>query len=284
VQGVHLPDDIREREYSPSSCIGGNYGPFIQAYKSESELAYQRCAHLKNLAYGLKPPNTLDLFLPSGKSSSPGKPMPLLVFIHGGYWQELSKEASVFAAADCVAQGFAFCAIDYTLAPHADIQTIIQECKSALAWLHAHAAEYGFDPHQIVVAGSSAGAHLASLCALCEGVKGVALVSGIYDLEPLIGTSVNPALQLTPQTARDASPQHKPLTFFPNTVVCWGSVETAEFKRQSREFARKIAMRSNVGATLEQFEIADRNHFDVIMSLMRPDTLLGESVKRLLLA
>jgi arylformamidase len=280
--GIELPDDVREREYSPSSCIGGNYAPFIQAYVTQSQLAYEQCVHKKNLAYGPKPSNTLDLFLPPADPLK-SKRVPLLVFIHGGYWQELNKEASVFAATDCVAQGFAFCAIDYTLAPHATIQTMIQECQAALTWLHANAAQYGFDANQIVVAGSSAGAHLASLCAECAGVKGVALVSGIYELEPLIGTTVNPALQLTRETAHAVSPQRMMFTRYPNTVVCWGAIETSEFKRQSREFSRNIASQGRAGATLEQFEIAQRNHFDVIMDLARPETLLGESVKRLLL-
>jgi arylformamidase len=283
VTGAALPDDVREREYSPSSCIGGNYGPFIEAYATQSALAYQQCTHKKNLAYGPLPSNTLDLFLPTSNGLK-GNGVPLLVFIHGGYWQELSKEASVFAAPDCVAQGFAFCAIDYTLAPQATIQTMIQECKTALAWLHNNAAQYGFDANKIVVAGSSAGAHLASLCAECAGVKGVALVSGIYELEPLIGTTVNPALQLTAETAYAASPQRTTFTRYPNTVVCWGEIETSEFKRQGREFAEKIASEVRAGATLELFEIAQRNHFDVIMDLARPNTPLGESVKRLLLA
>jgi arylformamidase len=283
VTGTALPDDVREREYLPSSCIGGNYQPFVEAYAAQSALVYQQCAHQKNLAYGPLPSNTLDLFLPTNDGLK-GNSVPLLVFIHGGYWQELSKEASVFAAADCVEQGFAFCAIDYTLAPQASIQTMIQECKAALAWLYNNAAQYGLDANQIVVAGSSAGAHLASLCAESAGVKGVALVSGIYELEPLIGTTVNPALQLTPTTAHAASPQHMAFTRYPNTVVCWGEIETSEFKRQSREFAGKIASEGRVGATLALFEIAQRNHFDVIMDLARPNTPLGESVKRLLLA
>ncbi len=282
VTGAALPDDVREREYSPSSCISGNYQPFVEAYATQSAVAYQQCEHKKNLAYGPLPSNTLDLFLPT-KASLKGNSVPLLVFIHGGYWQELSKEASVFAAADCVEQGFAFCAIDYTLAPQATIQTMIQECKAALAWLHKNAAQYGFDANQIVVAGSSAGAHLASLCAECAGVKGVALVSGIYELESLIGTTVNAALQLTPTTAHAASPQRMAFTRYPNTVVCWGEIETSEFKRQSHEFATKIAGEARSGATLELFEIAQRNHFDVIIDLARPNTPLGESVKRLLL-
>jgi arylformamidase len=281
--GASLPDDVREREYSPSSCIGGNYRPFIEAYAAQSTLVYQQCAHKKNLAYGSLPSNTLDLFLPRDNGVN-GNRVPLLVFIHGGYWQELSKEASVFAAADCIAQGFAFCAIDYTLAPHVGIQTMIQECKAALAWLHNNADQYGFDANQIVVAGSSAGAHLASLCAECPGVKGVVLVSGIYELEPLIGTTVNPALQLTLETAHAASPQRMSFTDYPSAVICWGEIETAEFKRQSREFAGKVAKQARADATLEVFEIAQRNHFDVIMDLARPQTPLGESVKRLLIA
>ncbi len=273
----------REREYSPSSCIGGNYAPYISAYKSQSAAALDACQQAghticRNLAYGPAPSNQLDLFLP--KKSV--RPPPMLLFIHGGYWQELSKDDSLFAAFDCVSQGFAFAAIDYTLAPKASVQQIIQECQSALKWLNQNAAELGFDSQQIIVAGSSAGAHLASLCATAIGVKALVLVSGIFDLEPLIGTSVNTALQLTSTSACEASPQRHDFSQYPSTIVCWGEVETNEFKRQSREFAEKITLVANKTESIVQFEIPERNHFDVIMNLAKRGTLLGDLVIKLL--
>lgn len=183
----------------------------------------------------------------------------------------------------------AFAAIDYTLAPRASVHAISLECRKALCWLHKHGTELGFDPQRIVVAGSSAGAHLAAMCCLRGwkdnpdlpvGVPAAAvLVSGIYDLQPLLGTSINEALSLDSASAQAISPQLLALAGFPPAVVCWGEIETLEFKRQSKSFANAL---SAVGAQyLPCIEVPARNHFDVILDLARPGTPLGDATRAL---
>ncbi len=296
----NLDATARERAYSPSSCIGGNYQPFVKAYSDLSRLAHAAPRCQRNLAYGTAPRQVLDLFVPD-LSPAPGATLPasrtaapaLLVFIHGGYWQELSKDESAFSAVAAMAHGLAFAAIDYTLAPQASVAEMVGECRRALAWLHGHAAELGFDAHRIVVAGSSAGAHLAAMtampgawaeaagpgAALGNPVRAVVLVSGIYELEPLIGTSINSALGLSLEAARAISPALQALPGFPTSVVCWGEVETDEFKRQSRDFAAQL---SQADTACTSFEIPLRNHFDVILDLVGPGTLLGHATLELM--
>ena len=127
---------------------------------------------------------------------------------------------------------------------------------------------------RLVVAGSSAGAHLAAMAALAADgrVKGAVLVSGIYDLEPLIGTSINDALGLDAAAAAHNSPLRQALKGFPRSLVCWGENETGQFKRQSGAFAQALR---RAGAKCEAFECAGRNHFDVILDLTDPATELG---------
>jgi len=286
-----MPDllslDEREREYSPSSCIGGNYQPYLDDYAELSALVPPSCKIRRDLAYGPKPANRLDLFVPLANDT----PAPaLLVFIHGGYWQELCKESSLFAAGACIEAGFAFAAIDYTLAPDASLLEIVLECRQALRWLHAQAAELGVDPEAIVVAGSSAGAHLAAMACLrnwnedddlAPGLPaGAVLVSGIYALDALLGTSIAAPLALTASSATIVSPQLQALDRFPPTIVCWGQVETREFKRQSREFAEKLAIAG--AAEISCFEVPAHNHFNIILDLARRNTLLGEATLRTL--
>jgi arylformamidase len=152
-----LDAEAREREYSPSSCIGGDYRPFVVAYAERSSQARSQTPGRLDLRYGARAAQRLDLFLPSRDAADSASALPpLLVFIHGGYWQELSKQESAFPAADCVAQGIAYAAIDYTLAPHAGVSGIVAECRTALSWLHGHAVTLGVDAERIVVAGSSA--------------------------------------------------------------------------------------------------------------------------------
>jgi len=250
----------REREYSPSSCIGGNYQPYIHAYVEQSAAA-RRLHPPTTIRYGPAERQTLDLFVPEGVARP-----PMLVFFHGGYWQELSKQESAFAAPGCLAHGIAYAAVDYTLAPAATLSGIVEECRAAVASLSR------FD--RLVVAGSSAGAHLAAMVALAADrrVKGAVLVSGIYDLEPLIGTSIDAALALDPATAARNSPLRQALEGFPPSLICWGETETDQFKRQSGAFARAL---HRAGSECAAFECPGRNHFDVILDLADPATPLG---------
>ena len=259
-----LSEADREREYSPSSCIGGDYRPYLRAY-AERSAAARRAHPPETLRYGSGERQTIDLFMPVG-----AKRPSILVFFHGGYWQELSKRDSAFAAPQCLAHGIGYAAVDYTLAPQATLPAIVDECHAAVARLA------GIGP--LVVAGSSAGAHLAAMVAN-ERVRGAVLVSGIYELEPLIGTSINSALGLDAIEAGHNSPLRRPLGRFPPSLVCWGALETDQFKRQGRAFAH--ALRS-AGRPCAMFECARRNHFDVILDLADPATELGRQTLDLL--
>ncbi|MEE9414834.1 MAG: alpha/beta hydrolase, partial [Acidimicrobiales bacterium] len=155
-----------EREYSPSSAIGGDFSQYVEAYIARSEAARTQCFNagstLIELRYGSDVSQSVDLVVPAAGVG----PVPLLVFIHGGYWQLLSKRESFFAATACLDQGIAFAAVDYTLAPTASLDEIVNECRRALRLLGESATEYGYDQHRIFIAGSSAGAHLTAMAGL----------------------------------------------------------------------------------------------------------------------
>lgn len=291
----HLSPAERELAYSPSSCIGGNYQPFITAYQTCSADAHTACTQLgatwSTLRYGPQPAHQITLCMPPVQAQAARTPTGLLVFIHGGYWQELSAHDSLFSATACIEHGMAFAALDYTLAPAASVADIVAACRKALVWLFQHAQQLGVDPSRIVVAGSSAGAHLAAMVALpgalpdgaggAYAVHAAVLVSGIYALEPLVGTSINTALALDTASAQLVSPALVPLRGFPTALVCWGAAETDEFKSQSGEFAHALQA---VGTACESFEVPLRNHFDVIMDLTDSSTRLGAATLSLLKA
>ncbi|RKF45421.1 alpha/beta hydrolase [Paraburkholderia fungorum] len=266
--------------YSPSSCTGGDYSAFIAEYRSGSERAYATLHCERNLPYGSAPAERLDFF-PASQANA-----PLVVYIHGGYWQELSKDESCFAANGFIEQGAAFCSIDYTLAPHASVHEMVRQCVTAIEWLHARHAMLGFDPNRVVVAGSSAGAHLAAMATLRLGsaaqtrrlIKGAVLLSGIFELEPLVQTSINQAVGLTRNDAIDLSPVYFPLADFPSAVVAWGGIETAQFKWQSQRFADLLRERDRQVTCIE---VGHRNHFDIALDLGDRTTGLGQAVRAL---
>ena len=276
-----LSNEDLEKEYNPSSIIGGNYQPYIEQYIALSESAKNQL-DITECQYGPKSSNTLNLFMP--KSASQEKPRPLMVFIHGGYWQELSKNESQFSALDFIKNDIAFAAIDYTLCPEATIQEIIDECRLAITWLQVNSNQFNYNPNKIFISGSSAGAHLTAMCALnnnnkinanLEKIAGIILVSGIYDLEPIVKTTINKVVGMDNKSASKASPLFKDLKEMPDTIIAWGEIEPLEFKKQSINFAE--ALRAS-GTKVETLEICNRNHFDIILDLGNHNEVLGKKV------
>lgn len=296
-QLIHPGPGTREREYSPSSCIGGNYQPFLAAYRDQSAAAMAESqaqgARWTRIAYGLRASQTVLLC----QAPASAKPQSLLVYIHGGYWQELDAASSVWAASECVRRGHAFASIDYTLAPHARLGDIVQECRAAVAHLLNRAESLGLDASHVVLAGSSAGAHLAACVALpcpadahqtapAPGLgrvapkpndlawrpRGLILASGVYWVAPLVDTSINDALGLDSAEARAWSPGEALASAALPSLLAWGDNETQAFKAQSESMAIHLRRQGHPVSTLE---VPGRNHFDVILDLCDPHTEMG---------
>ena len=166
------------------------------------------------------------------------------------------------------------------------MEQMVDQCVNAVMWIHEHGPKYGISRDNLVLAGHSAGAHLAAMVMLRlrerfarHPVKCGILISGVYDLRPLLHTYVNEPLKLNEERALALSPQLMSLEDLPPTVVCWGQNETDEFKQQSRDFT--TAHRS-AGGVSQCFEVAGCNHFDIIHTMNQPDTHLGGIVAGLL--
>jgi len=272
----------RDKEYSPSSAIGGDYTPFIQKYITESKLARSIVNSTKH-QYGNKESQIIEIAHTLNKKTNKNLD-PLLVFFHGGYWQELSAKESFFPAINTIKNNIGFAAVEYTLAPNASIDEIVDECKEAVNWLFLNSKMLGFDKNKIILAGSSAGAHLAAMCSIHNqenknSLLGSILVSGIYEIEPLIGTSIDEALYLKKDQAIRNSPMFKDLEKFPPTVVAWAENETEQFKKQSKIFVNKLIDKE---VPVRSLEIENKNHFDVILDLTDFDKTLGKELKLLL--
>lgn len=108
----------------------------------------------------------INIVLPMAKSD---KPLPLVVWIHGGGWAGGNYERN--QAARLVGHGFAAASVQYRFSDVAKFPAQIHECKAAIRWLRAHAGEYNIDPNRIGVWGGSAGGHLVSLLGTSDGVK-----------------------------------------------------------------------------------------------------------------
>ncbi|MGI9611868.1 MAG: alpha/beta hydrolase [Acidimicrobiales bacterium] len=278
---MSLSDDERERAYSPSSCVGGDIEPFLTEYAAASEAARRWChdagISVRTIAYARSPTQSIDIVTPDVDDA------PIVVFFHGGYWQELSRRESFSPAPGFLSRGIAYAAVDYTLAPAANLDQIVAECRKALTTIRDEASELNIDAERMIVAGSSAGAHLAAMVALDPdgGPKpaGMILLSGIYELAPLIGTTINEALGLDWATAARNSPARLPLDDPPPAVIAYGENETDQFKKQSRLFAQALVA---TGSKTVELEIAGRNHFDLLTDVGPSTSDLGRAINQLI--
>jgi acetyl esterase/lipase len=122
---------------------------------------------------GGDPAQTLDLYLPEKPSD---KPLPLVVFIHGGGWQGGSKSGTVDLS--LLSQGYAAASLEYRFSQKALFPAQIQDCQAAIRWLRANSVKYNLDPQHIGVCGWSAGGHLVALLGTSGGKKAFTPIGG----------------------------------------------------------------------------------------------------------
>lgn len=146
---------------------------------------------IRDVPFGPHERQSYDVYLPRGAA----RPLPVVVFLHPGAWSRRDKRAvRVMFALD---HGFAVVSIGYRLAQHARFPAQVQDVNAGLRHLLEHAADYGIDADRLVLAGMSAGAHLAALAVLARDVpafdpvpdlspRGVVAVYGAYDMPALV--------------------------------------------------------------------------------------------------
>jgi arylformamidase len=248
-----------------------NAAQVIQRYSDNSARTRSLLGEPQTYSYGGSAAETLDLY-PCASANA-----PLHVFIHGGAWQRLSKRESAFAAPAFVRAGAHFVALDFALLPNVTLAEMAAQVRGAIAWLHRNAETVGADRERIFVSGHSSGAHLAALMAVTDWqgqfdlpagtVKGVLCVSGIYDLRPVRLSVRNSYVRLTDETERELSPQRQLNRLGCDLVVASAEFDSAEFRRQAREFS--AAARANL------IEGKGMNHFEIVETLGDPEGLLG---------
>lgn len=235
---MFTPEQI-DRQYNARAAIP-DHPEIFERWRAESRAARNQLRCEPNCRFGPAPAETLDLY-PAATANT-----PLLVFIHGGYWRSLDKQDFSFLAPAFVRAGVAVAMPNYGLAPATRIEDMVRQMLRALAWLHRTAPQLGIDARRIVVAGHSAGAHLAAMMLAADWpllardlpadlLCGAVCVSGLYDLQPLARAPfLQQDLGLDEQTAQFLSPiRYQPKLATP-LITAVGGDESAEFQRQNR--------------------------------------------------
>lgn len=255
----------RDAAYNNTAACPG--GPaYMEALRADSAaFRAARPEHL-DLPYGASQREAWDLF--------PGAPgSDCLVFIHGGYWQRNDREGAAALMEGALASSWSAALPGYTLAPEASLTVIVGQVQAALDWLARHGAAHGITG-RIVVAGWSAGGHLAAMALSHPAVAAALPISGVFELGPLRDTYLNEKLSLTDEEIATLSPLRLPAPDKPMSVA-YGSAELPALVADSRALHALRAARHRPGALLP---VPGADHFTVLDALRRPGgALLGQA-------
>lgn len=225
---------------------------------------------LLDLIYGPRPRNRIDVFRCGAARA------PLLVYIHGGYWQRNAKEFYACLAAGPMGRGIDVALVGYTLAPEATLTQIVEEIRAAVRWLRIEGPGRGVATGKVVVSGWSAGGHLTAM-AHGDADAGLA-ISGVFDIEPCRLNYLNEKLHLTEAEVVALSPIRQLPARAGPLAIAFGTAELPELQRQSVDYhaAREAA---NLPSRL--LPLAGHDHFSILEELAEPRGQLTEAVVRL---
>jgi arylformamidase len=259
-----------EAEYNNSARVPDF--PAIGARWKAASTAYRQEAHADlDQYYGPGDRQRYDLFYGDGTGA------PLVVYLHGGYWQSGGRSLYSFIARAFNSSGVSVAIPSYSLCPAVSVLTIVDEVRRCLAQLWRKTKT------RPLVIGHSAGGHLTAtmLATRWETVAAVPgdlvragiAISGIFDLRPLVHTSINDALGLDASAAQAASPRLWPPPSNEQAfVAAVGADESPEFRRQSREMSDHWGA---AGVRTEYAEIEQANHFTVVDQLAESGSALN---------
>jgi arylformamidase len=251
--------------------------PALIAGWARDAKAWRESEGFHTVSYGPGARNTIDVF-PSRNVGA------MVVFIHGGYWQALDGSFFSHLAAGLNAHGVSVAIPSYDLCPQVSVDDIIRQMRMAAREL----ARLG---RRLVVSGHSAGGHLAACLMATDWrsvdpalpqnlVKAACTISGLFDLGPLVKTSVNNALGLDETAARRASPLFWPMPPHGSLDAVVGGDESAEYHRQSQTI---VETWGRAGFETRFAEVPGANHFTAIAPLSDPNSPMTQRLLELAL-
>lgn len=255
-----------ELEYNPRWRILDSQRHF-DAWHAQAALARDRLGGLLDIPYGPHPRERLDLFRAASPSGT-------LIFIHGGYWRAFGKEAQSWIAEAFVREGITVAIPSYPLAPTVPLAAIVTSVTRACAHLRDSVLT-GQEQRRVVVAGHSAGAHLAA-CLLAStpgAADAIVCISGIFDLLPLLHTQMLGGMGWTPAQLHAVSPLFMPAPAQGRVILAVGGEESEEFHSQSIRLARAWAP-----AVHRMLRPAGRHHYTIVEGLNEPDFELRQQL------
>jgi arylformamidase len=238
----------------------------------------------QRLAYGPSEHERLDVYR-AANGRGQGAGAPINIFVHGGAWQRGSAAESAVTAEPIVGAGAHAVVIDFINVDAAggDLMPLYRQVSRALAWVWHNADSFGGDRNRLYVSAHSSGAHLAG-CALSRGwreegvpadfCKGAVLAGGMYDLTPVRLSKRSRYINFTDAMVQELSPQRHIDGIMTPLILVYGTCETPEFQRQTRDFHAALTA---AGKPAELIVGEHYNHFEMSETFASPYGIVGRA-------
>jgi arylformamidase len=279
---VWLDMDQEELDNAYDQSVYAPNQPLVHARRAAATArARVRLGEPLRLAYGSSEIEKLDVY----KTKAAGA--PINVYIHGGAWRNGRSSDSTYLAEMLVNAGANSVILDFSNidAAAGNLMTMVKQVRSAVAWVYRNAEKFGGDRDRLYVSGHSSGGHLTGCVVTTDWqkdfglpkdvLKGGMLASGMYDLKPVRLSKRSKYVNFTDEIEQELSAiRHLDRLNCP-VVVAYGTQETPEFQRQSRDFAAALQA---AGKPYKFLVGEGYNHFEIQETLASPYGLLGRAV------
>lgn len=260
-----------DREYNAAAFAADTQRHFSR-YVTKSEMARRKLRCSLDIPYGPSPPEKLDVFY----SDRPNAPVH--IFFHGGGFRSQDKVNHSFVADSFSQAGYVTVIPNYGLCPSVTLTEAIRQAHASIAWVHENCKAWGADPDRITISGHSAGAAIVAMALYLDWArysvpnppfKKAVAISGLYDQEPRRLSYLNEFLRLSKQESLEHTVAYQPPANVVPLIVTVAANETAEYRRQSRDYA---AMLISNGYPAQFHEFAGFNHYDIIDAIVDRST------------
>ncbi len=277
---TNLSQEEHEFQYNPQHA----FPDFAKSREHREPLNRRALAELDqhlDVAFGDHKLHRLDIF-PAADSG----PRPVHVFLHGGYWRAQDKSNFAFIAPMLVERGITTVIMNYELCPESTLDGVAGSALAGIEWLHRNIADFGGDPMRISLSGHSAGAHLAAEALAHDWqaqdidpafIVGAVPVSGIFDPEPAMKTTVDRQLRLTSEIVARRNVEQRPVRVNCPVSLFAGGLEPWQWIDQTYRYAHHL---HRSGLRPEVHVLPQYGHFDILDGFIDPDAPIGASLIR----
>jgi arylformamidase len=257
-----------------------NLQQVIKRYATNSDIVRGRLGAPRRVAYGSHEIEKLDIY----RTERPNAPIQL--FIHGGAWRSGLARDYAYPAEMFVRAGAHYVVPDFSWVQDSggSLLPISEQIRRAVVWTYNNAASFGGDASRLYVSGHSSGGHQAGVVAItdwprdfglpADTVKGYVSISGMYELHPVSLSARASYVKFSPESLDQLSALRHLDRIRAPMVIVYGTLETPEFQRQSREFAEALRKR---GKPVELVVADGYNHFEVAETLAHPLQFAGRA-------